>query len=631
MIAQYLQFTNKDFITPIIPPPTPGLRLLWDNISNTPVTANDLAAWNTFFDLPVNGNPFTSVVVDGNEVKLSGGSNINIISALFRIDHLISIIDDINCIVSLQDSAFYQCTNLITATLNGVSSVTGDQQFSDCPSLITVDLSSLSSVNDYCFAYSPSLTIVNAPLVNAGFKCFSSCTSLTSISFPLLETVGANCFEYCTSLTSVYLPSCTNLGTTVGYNAVFVGITLQTITVIVPDAIFTCNVGLPDGDLQYLIANNTVLFPLKIMGDGMVSNPSNVADWNTLFDLPTNGTPFTSVYYVSGSPSITYLFGGLGITLKKSLFYGLPIEQILDNQSNCIIAAGQAAFAECGGLTTVDLPSVATIGNQCFENCVLLTYLSIPVCTAIGVDCGDNAVFNGITGQTISLIVSPYVMDCGGNHVPDADITTLIANNTVQIPLVLKFSGSYPVVDPTNVVQWQTLFGFPTIGPAVPFTSVTVGSSVYLYGGANITLNQIVDWQTNLVEIIDANGCIITLGNNCFKGCPITTAYLLGVTDASAGGAFFICFNLVTAYLDKMTISGQFAFQSCTSIETIYIPSCNDLSGGCGLSGVFDYITGQTITLTIQNSIYTNCGGSGLPDANITALQALNTVTVIGV
>jgi hypothetical protein len=534
------------------------------------------------------------------------------------------------------------------------------------------------------------------------------------------------------------------------------------------------------------------------MGDGIVGDPSNVDDWNKLFYLPTNGTPFTSVYYVSGSPSITYLFGGLGITLKNDLFNGSTIQQILDNQSNCIIAAGNGCFGSCtsltsidlpslttagdgcfesctalssvnlpllttagndcfascislssislqnlttagndcfgsctsltsidlpslttaggacfvsctslttislpslttaGGacfqsctsltsislpnlttagascfyncsssttislpnlinagdycflgctsLTTVDLPSLITVGNECFENCFSLTYLSIPVCTAIGDGCHGNDVFNGITGQTISLIVSPYVMDCGGSHHPDADITTLIHNNTVSIPLVLKFNGSYPVVDPTDVTQWNTLFGFPHIGPAVPFTSVTVGSSVYLYGGADVTLYEIVDWKTNLVEIIDANGCITALGGNCFGACIITSAYLLGVTYAKAG-SFQGCFSLTTAYLDKMETIEELGFQNNLSIQTIYIPSCINLGYPytCNNSDMFDNITGNTITLTVSNSLATteccciaNCRDVFPPpiytiDCDITYLQANNTVTLIGV
>ena len=663
-----------------------ALRLLWDNIGNAPVTANDLAAWNTYFDLPLYGTPFTSVEIVGNEVRLYGGANIQTKANLFSDnENLLEFNDDAGSITELgdqtfggpneqsnleriscpnvietynddipfsygvfggcynldyvylplcstvADTTFFDCSSLQSSGLTlPFSSITtlGKYTFQGCTLLDSIDLPYLISADENCFANCTSLTSISLPLLEtAGAGCFNGCISLPTVDLPLLETAGNYCFEYCTSLTSVYLPSCTNLGTTVGDDGVFDGITLQTITVIVPDALLTCNGGNPDGDLQYLIANNTVLFPLRIMGDGIIGDPSNVADWNTFFDLPTNGTPFTSVYYVSGSPSITYLFGGFGITLKDDLFNGLPIEQILDNQSNCIIAAGLRALAN-SNLTTVDLPSVTTIGNKCFGNCYSLTYLSIPVCTAIGDDCGDNLVFNVITGQTITLIVSPYVMDCGGSHVPDGDIATLIANNTVEIPLVLKFNGSYPVVDPTDVTQWNTLFDLPTLG--TEFTSVTVGSSVYLYGGANITLNQIVDWQTNLVEIIDANGCITALGGNCFKGCIITAAYLLGVTYAKAG-SFQNCFSLTTAYLDKMeTIEGQ-GFQSCIPIQTIYIPSCTNLGGSCGNDVVFDSITGQTITLTVPNSIYTNCGGSGLPDADITVLQTFNTVTVIGV
>lgn len=717
MIAQYLQFNNKDFI---IPPA--AFRMLFSDIANAPVSpVDDVAAWNTFFDLPNLGGEFTSVIIDGNNVKLYGGSGIKIKPGLFYNDqtysypYLLTIDDQIGCITSVGGDAFSYCDQLTDVILPACTIVYGSDDspfndyggFGECPMLVNINIPLLSVAGPYAFSITgiteannfpnlvtigngcfsacqylttvdlpnlitageivnsnfqgvftgcPLLTTINLPIVEtAGDNCFSETASLTSISLPmlknagyacfgsrfttpvlttvdlpLLETTGDYCFEYCTSLTSVYLPSCTNLGTTVGDDNVFFGITGQTITVIVPDALLTCNGGLPDGDLQYLIANNTVLFPLKLVGNDIISLPNYVSDWNTFFDLPSYGTPFTSVYYVGGSPSITYLFGGLGITLRAGLFNGSTIEQILDNQSNCIIAAGGKAFAN-SNLQTVDLPSVTTIGNQCFDSCYSLTYLSIPVCTAIGDDCSNNNVFLDITGQTISLIVSPYVMDCGGSHVPDGDITTLITNNTVSIPLVLKFNGSYPVVDPTDVVQWQTLFGFPTIGPAVPFTSVTVdGNNVYLYGGANILLNELA-WKDNLVEIIDAAGCITALGGNCFKGCIITAAYLLGVTDASAGGAFYICESLVTAYLDKVTTIGGSGFLQCTSIETIYIPSCTNLGGSCGDNAVFTYITGATITLTVPNSIYTNCGGSGLPDADITYLQANNTVTVIGV
>ena len=59
-------------------------------------------------------------------------------------------------------------------------------------------------------------------------------------------------------LTTINLPSCINLGKTVGYDNVFDSILGNTITLTVPSALTTCNSGNPDGDIQYLQANNTV-------------------------------------------------------------------------------------------------------------------------------------------------------------------------------------------------------------------------------------------------------------------------------------------------------------------------------------------------------------------------------------
>jgi len=42
------------------------------------------------------------------------------------------------------------------------------------------------------------------------------------------------------------------------YDYVFTNIAGQTITLTIPSALMTCNGGNPDGDIQYLQANNTV-------------------------------------------------------------------------------------------------------------------------------------------------------------------------------------------------------------------------------------------------------------------------------------------------------------------------------------------------------------------------------------
>ena len=54
------------------------------------------------------------------------------------------------------------------------------------------------------------------------------------------------------------MPAWTNLGETVGDDSVFLSISTNTITLTIPASRMTCNAGAPDGDIQYLQANNTV-------------------------------------------------------------------------------------------------------------------------------------------------------------------------------------------------------------------------------------------------------------------------------------------------------------------------------------------------------------------------------------
>ena len=178
--------------TTTTPPPT-QLRMLFTDVYSVVVDATNINDWNNFFQLPVNGNPFTSLTLIGNEIFLFGGSNITLRDDLFNTNDYILEIEDVT-------------SNVIIATIG---------------------------------------------------KTFSSASSLTTVILPAVLIITINCFQFC-PLIELNISSCTNLGPTVGDDAVFDSIIGTTITLTVPSALMTCNSGSEDGDIQYLQANNTV-------------------------------------------------------------------------------------------------------------------------------------------------------------------------------------------------------------------------------------------------------------------------------------------------------------------------------------------------------------------------------------
>lgn len=178
----------------------PAFRLMFTNINFAKTlvgNVNNVNNWNTYFDLPTLGTPFTSVQVIGSEVNLRGGADITLKASAFQVakgapSYLISVNDQTGVITELQN------------------------------------------------------------------EIFSNQLLLTTVSLPQSVTISFNCFNTCTSLITILLSSCTDLGSTVGNNQVFSNIIGNTVQLTVPTALMTCNVGNPDGDIQYLQANNTV-------------------------------------------------------------------------------------------------------------------------------------------------------------------------------------------------------------------------------------------------------------------------------------------------------------------------------------------------------------------------------------
>ena len=155
--------------------------------------------------------------------------------------HLVEINDDAYSVVAIGTWCF------------------GGWDFAACDNLTSLVLPALLTIQESGIQETDALINVYAPLLQTiGQQVFYNCASLINVNFPSLLYIGDFCFYNCTSLTTISIPSCTALGSTTGNDGVFNNITGRTITLTVPSALMTCNSGNPDGDIQYLQANNTV-------------------------------------------------------------------------------------------------------------------------------------------------------------------------------------------------------------------------------------------------------------------------------------------------------------------------------------------------------------------------------------
>ena len=245
-----------------------GLVLTWDDIVNVPVAdVSSVSDWNTFFDLPTNGTPFTSVLIDGNTVILIGGSNITIKESLFGNStsslNLLKIEDVGSAIVYISYDAFGDdngdgCLNLTDISFPNCTEI-ASYAFIDNTSLINVSFPLLQVIGEGVFMECNSIITLNFPsLTYAGTSAFENCESLEEINLPVVEIISTRAFMSNFSLKEINAPILSNLGGTVTDDLVFGNTTGTTIVITIPSALMTCNGGNPDGDIQYLQANNTV-------------------------------------------------------------------------------------------------------------------------------------------------------------------------------------------------------------------------------------------------------------------------------------------------------------------------------------------------------------------------------------
>lgn len=396
---------------------------------------------------------------------------------------------------------------------------------------------------------------IPSSVVTIGDDAFADCSALVSVSLPdSLTTLGERAFSWCTSLTSLDIPDSV---TGIGFSA---------------------------------FGGCTGLVHLSF-GTGLAEVGRSVLRGVTLLDAdgvtevePTVGNLIGSVFDGSGGVLIrqsgpaarTGTTGGCTWTLKgASLFisgngamadygdyrtapWGDDITDAVIGEG--ITAVGAYAFAGCGNLVSVSLPStLLSVGAGAFGGCDSLTGIIIPDSVR---SIGDDAFFN----SGLESVVIPDSVEGIGT----AAFGVCLSLAAIEV------SGSNAVYRSIDGVLFDK-----DGGTLIQYPAGRAGASYPVPEG----VTSIGDWAFGYcvpVETVSLPSTLLRIGESAFESCvSLGSVVIPDGVETVERYAFFYCTSLRSVSIsDSVTYIGDMVFYGCTSLEWIrFSDSLEELDG----------------------------------------------------
>jgi hypothetical protein len=298
-----------------------------------------------------------------------------------------------------------------------------------------------------------------------------------------------------------------------------------------------------------------------------VANPADVADWNTLFDLPTNGNPFSSVT-VTGN--VVELFNSGSITLRTAAFFPSNIDRtylvkVID--TNTVAAIQQNVFRRHKSLTQVELPIITDLAFGACLDCSALLYARCPLVTIIRQTALGNT-------DALTEFNYPLCTTIESSAANTAALTTGLTS--INLPALVTVTG-------TNHFTNRNGINTPISLPLATTISVAM-----------------------------FRGCNNVPSFNCPSATLVGTQAFFSTVSTT---------NTTSVILNSATTIGNDCFWQRNGLTTINLANCTTLGTTTGNNFVFFGISGKTITCTLPVGTRT--------DGDAVALASANTVTFL--
>ena len=501
-----------------------------------------------------------------------------------------------NGVTSIGDSAFLDCTSLISVTIPDSVTSIGSRAFSLCTELPSVTIpDSVTSIGEIAFHSCTGLTSVTIGngLTSIERYAFGECTGLTSVTIPdSVTSIGDYTFYNCWNLTSVMIPDsvtsigywpfelCTKLsdiyynGTALEWNQIEI---ISADTYLTGAALHLRVDGGSCGDnLTWILYDDGLL---SIRGTGEMNNYIDDDDYS-FTDAPWSGS-------ITNTQRVKNVVIQNGVTsIGVCAFYGCSKLTTLTIPDS-VTSIGGSAFDSCTGLTSVMIPdSVTSIGDDAFYNCKKLTMVTIGSgVTSIGGDAFYNCI--GLTRVNINDL---------------AAWCNILFEDYYSTPL---YYAEYFYLNGTEITDLVIPDGVTSIGSYAfdsfkNMISVTIPDSVTSIGNwafenctglTRVNINDLTAWCNIPFDNGYNNNPLTYAGHLYLNGTEITDLVIPDSVTSIVANAFSQCSGLTSVTIpDSVTSIGDYAFQDCVGLTTVTIGNSVTSIGFCA----FENCTGLT-------------------------------------